>query len=41
MTYWQKDLSFKKYKESAQVACLTNPNSQPSLDTSPNLIPDY
>jgi hypothetical protein len=26
---------YRKYKESAHVACLTNPISQPSLDISP------
>jgi hypothetical protein len=26
---------YKKYKESAHMACLTNPNSQPSLGSSP------
>jgi hypothetical protein len=30
---------YKKYKESAHMACLTNPISQPSLDISPIWIP--
>jgi hypothetical protein len=30
---------YRKYKESAHMACLTNPISQPSLDISPILIP--
>jgi hypothetical protein len=30
---------YRKYKESAHVACLTNPISQPSLDISPIWIP--
>jgi hypothetical protein len=30
---------YKKYKEWAHMACLTNPMSQPSSDISPNWIP--
>jgi hypothetical protein len=30
---------FRKYKESAHMACLTNPISQPNLDISPIWIP--
>jgi hypothetical protein len=30
---------YRKYKESAHMACLTNPISQPSLDISPIWIP--
>jgi hypothetical protein len=30
---------YGKYKESAHMACLTNPISQPSLDISPIWIP--
>jgi hypothetical protein len=30
---------YRKYKESAHVACSTNPISQPSLDISPTSIP--
>jgi hypothetical protein len=30
---------YRKYKESAHMACLTNPIIQPSLDTSPIWIP--
>jgi hypothetical protein len=30
---------FRKYKESAHMACSTNPISQPSLDISPICIP--
>jgi predicted GIY-YIG superfamily endonuclease len=30
---------FRKYKESAHIACSTNPISQPSLDISPIWIP--
>jgi hypothetical protein len=30
---------YRKYKESAHMACLTNPTSQPSLDISPIWIP--
>jgi hypothetical protein len=30
---------YRKYKESAHVACLTNPIRQPSLDISPVWIP--
>jgi hypothetical protein len=30
---------YKKYKESAHMACLTNPISQPSLNISPIWIP--
>jgi hypothetical protein len=30
---------YRKYKESAHMACSTNPISQPSLDISPISIP--
>jgi hypothetical protein len=30
---------YRKYKESAHMACSTNPISQPSLDISPTWIP--
>jgi hypothetical protein len=30
---------YRKFKESAHMACLTNPTSQPSLDISPIWIP--
>jgi hypothetical protein len=30
---------YRKYKESAHMACLTNPISQPNLDISPIWIP--
>jgi hypothetical protein len=30
---------YRQYKESAHMACLTDPISQPSLDISPTWIP--
>jgi predicted GIY-YIG superfamily endonuclease len=30
---------YRKYKESARMACLSNPISKPSLDISPSCIP--
>jgi predicted GIY-YIG superfamily endonuclease len=35
----QSNSRYRKYKESAHMACLTNPISQPSLDISPTWIP--
>jgi hypothetical protein len=35
----ESNSTYRKYKESAHMACLTNPISQPSLDISPLWIP--
>jgi hypothetical protein len=35
----ENNIRYRKYKESAHVACLTNPISQPSFDLSPIWIP--
>jgi hypothetical protein len=35
----ESNSGYTKYKESAHMACLTNPISQPSLDISPIWIP--
>jgi hypothetical protein len=35
----ESNSKYRKYKESAYVACLTNPISQPSLGISPIWIP--
>jgi hypothetical protein len=35
----ERNTRYRKYKESAHMACSTNPISQPSLDISPIWIP--
>jgi hypothetical protein len=35
----ETNIRYRKYKELAHMACLTNPISQPSLDSSPILTP--
>jgi len=35
----ESDSKYRKCKESAHMACLTNPTSQPSLEISPIWIP--